>query len=62
MIPIRAYSIKELMQIYRVSRKTMYNWTQHLRTNAEFGWKKHQHIFTPKQVSIIFKELGEPEY
>lgn len=62
MIPIRAYSLQDLLRIYRVSRKTMYNWMKKLKQNPEFSYRKNQALYTPKQVAMIFKELGEPEY
>lgn len=56
-IEIRCYSVKELATLYQLSGKTM------KKLIAEFApdiGKRVGHCYTPKQVRVIFDEIGIP--
>ncbi|HTM66043.1 MAG TPA: hypothetical protein VL093_06975 [Flavipsychrobacter sp.] len=55
---VRAYTYKELMDIYNVSRKTLMSWLEPVR--EKIG-KKRGRCLSPGQVEIIFEELGYPK-
>ncbi len=55
---IRAYSKKELANLYDVSKMTMTRW---LRPHLEKIGKREGHTYTVKQVTIIFEILGIPD-
>ena len=56
-IHVKPYSIKELAVLYRVSRRTMYNWLIPLQD--EIG-KRIGIYYSVKQVRIIFNNLDVP--
>ena len=68
--PIRAYSKEELAMLYNptqcitVALQTLARW---IRMNKilvkeldSVGYNKYRRIFTPREVSLLFKYLGEP--
>jgi DeoR/GlpR family transcriptional regulator of sugar metabolism len=55
---VQSYSKKELCQLYKVSTVTFRKWIQHLAIEGKINVSKR--IFTPKEVKIIFEEIGEP--
>ncbi len=55
--PIKAYTRKELLSMYGVSRTTFWRWLNPF--NNEIGDIRGK-VFTPKQVKIIFEKLGFP--
>lgn len=55
---IKAMTLTELANKYGVSIKTMYNW---LKRKKIIKNKREGYLFTPKEVKIIYEELGEPE-
>lgn len=61
---IKSLSKSELAHLYEVSIQTLSNWidlNSKLKEDLkETDYQKTSRIFTPKQVSIIFKHLGEP--
>lgn len=69
-LPVKAYSKKELAQLYNPHlcyQSAMRTFRQWLKLNselsarlAETGYSPLQHMFTPKQVELIFKYLGTP--
>lgn len=56
-IQLKAYSLKELSGLYECSGKTMKTWLAPLQN--EIGPRVGR-FYTPKQVKIIFEELGVP--
>jgi hypothetical protein len=54
---VRAYTVKELAELYGISEKTFKSWLQpHCGTiGKKKGW-----YFNTLQVRIIFSKLGEP--
>lgn len=57
-IPIKAYSMKEIAELYDVSRGTMRSWL--IPFKNEIGLRRG-HYFNPKQMKVIFEKLGIPE-
>jgi len=47
----------ELAKLYGVHVSTFMNWIKEI---AELKLNPSQRIFTPKQVELIYKNLGEP--
>ena len=68
--PIRVYTKAELAMLYNpsqcitVSLNTLSRWirTNHLLMQelTAVGYNKFRHSFTPREVELIFKDLGEP--
>jgi len=56
-VELKGYSIKELSILYQVSGKTVKNWIKEFA--PEVG-ERVGHCYTPKQMEIIFKEIGIP--
>jgi len=56
-ILLKSYSITELAELYQRSIKSMKTWLKPLQ--KEIG-PRMGHFYTPKQVKIIFEELGIP--
>lgn len=56
--PIRFYSRKELCALYKISSSIFSSSIAHLRD--EIG-KKGTKMFNPRQVRLIFEELGDPD-
>lgn len=56
-ILIKAYSISELANLYDRSTKSMKTWLKPIE--KEIG-PRMGHFYTPKQVKIIFEEIGIP--
>ena len=54
---IKALSKKELAKLYGIHNVTLVKW---LKSIKGLKLEKNQKILTPLQVSIIFKEIGEP--
>jgi uncharacterized protein YjcR len=54
---IKAYSVKEIAGLYNISPKTLRRWLTPFA--KEIGERKG-HSYTPKQIRIIFEELGIP--
>lgn len=58
-ISIRSYTKKQLISMYSVSKNTFHAW---LVRNPRLKKLSGAHrIYTPKEVELIFQELGEPE-
>jgi len=55
---IRAYKVKELAFIYKVSKPTLKKWLQPFR--QEIG-NQIGHFYTGPQVRIILDKLGAPD-
>ena len=53
----KSYSKSQLDRLYHISYKTFMNWIKNI---PELKLSSKQRIFTPKQLEIIFRELGEP--
>ena len=53
----KSYSKSQLAKLYNVSYNTIMKW---LKAIPELNLTPKQRIFTPKQIEIIFNELGEP--
>jgi len=53
----KTYSKTELAHLYHVNYNTFMKWIKNI---PELKLTTKQRIFTPKQIEIIFKELGEP--
>jgi len=53
----KVVSKKELAAMYGVHSATLTKWLKEIK---ELDVKKHQKIFTPMQLEIILKKLGEP--
>lgn len=53
----RTYSKTQLAKLYRVSYNTFMVWIKNI---PELKLSRNQRIFTPTQLEIIFRELGEP--
>ncbi|HTA83200.1 MAG TPA: hypothetical protein VK783_09715 [Bacteroidia bacterium] len=56
-IKLKAYSISELAALYECSDKTMKTWLSEI--GEEIGPRKG-HFYTPRQMKVIFTELGIP--
>ena len=54
---VKAYSKKELAEIYGVTRPTFRRW---IKSIPNLDVTKEQRILTPKQVALIFENLGMP--
>jgi len=58
---IRPYFKFEVAQLYRVSRPVFMDWAEEIKEDLEAtGYIKGQHIFTLKQIEIIFNYFGHP--
>lgn len=57
-ILLKAYTLKEVAEIYQVSNRTMRRWLIPFKTEIE---PRLGHYYCPKQVKIIFEKLGIPE-
>lgn len=57
-ILLKPYTLKELADLYGVSRKTMMKWRDGLA--EELGEKRGKY-YNIKQVKIFFEELGIPK-
>ena len=57
--PIESYSKDELSKMYQVSATTMITWINKFKNKLP-DYDGNEKIFTPKQVKIIFENLGEP--
>ena len=57
-IKVKAYSKKEMVALYRVSPPTFRLWIKDI---PNLNVTKKQRILTPKQVAIIFENLGLPK-
>ena len=64
--PIKPYYKFEMAELYRVSRKKFMYWIngfdQFKKRLLKTGYYNSQHIFTVKQVEIIFEYLGHPDH
>ena len=56
---IKTYSKKELREKYNVSADTFNKWLQEIEVLLPY-YKRNDKVLSPAQVSIIFRELGEP--
>ncbi len=54
---IKPQTKQELAQSYGVTARTLTNW---LNPHQEQIGKRQGHMYTPKQVQIIYEILGEP--
>lgn len=54
---IKAYSKKELRSIYNVSRYIFLTWIKKIPELSEL---KDKQVFTPLEVQIFVKHVGEP--
>lgn len=54
----KAMTLTELAAKYGVSNKTMYSW---LKRKKIIKNKREGYLFTPKEIRIIYEELGEPD-
>lgn len=57
-IQVKTYSVKEVAELYSVSKKTLNKWLSPFED--EIG-ERRGYFYNPKQVSIIFEKLGLPE-
>ncbi len=53
----KSYSKTQLAKLYHVSYNTFMSWIKNI---PELKLSPKQRIFTPKQIEILFRELGEP--
>jgi len=51
-------TLTELAAKYGVSNKTMYSW---LKRKKIIKNKREGYLFTPKEIRVIYEELGEPD-
>jgi hypothetical protein len=60
--PIKPYTKKEMRRLYAdISQPTFWRWLKPIMPELEqTGYLPHNHLFTVKQVEIIFKHLGNP--
>lgn len=58
LVPIRAYTHKQLAALYGISWPTLAKWMEPYR--GQIG-KKVGHFYTIKQVEIIFQLVGRPD-
>jgi len=56
-IQVKPYSLKEIADLYGISKKTMYKWMEPLKN--KIGEKRGRY-YTVKQVRLIFDEIGLP--
>jgi transposase-like protein len=57
-IRIKAYSVKEVAELYGISGKILKKWLDPFE--KEIGHRVG-HFYNPKQIKIIFDKLGSPE-
>jgi hypothetical protein len=57
-IQVKTYSIKEMAELYCVSRNTFRKWLTPFE--KEIG-ERIGYLYNPKQVMIIFENLGIPD-
>lgn len=57
-IQLKAYTTRELAEIYEISEKVMRQWIALFEDQVG---KKQGRYYTPKQAKIIFEKLGIPE-
>ena len=57
-IQVKTYSVKEVADLYSVSKKTLNKWLSPFEN--EIG-ERRGYFYNPKQVGIIFEKLGLPE-
>jgi len=57
-IPVKTYSVKEVAGLYSISTKTLRKWL--IPFEKEIG-ERQGYLYNPKQVRIIFDNLGLPE-
>lgn len=57
-IQVKTYSVKEVADLYSVSKKTLNKWLSPFED--EIG-ERRGYFYNPKQVGIIFEKLGLPE-
>jgi predicted DNA-binding protein YlxM (UPF0122 family) len=55
---IKSYSKAELADLYNVSSDTFAKWIKSIEDLLPH-YKRSNKVFTPKQVKVIFEELGE---
>ena len=53
----KSYSKTQLAKLYHVSYNTIMKWIKNI---PDLKLTPKKRIFTPKQLEIIFRELGEP--
>lgn len=58
-MPKRPISHKQLASAYHVCTRTLTSWIAPFREKLEI--KPKQHLYTPKQVTGIFDNLGTPD-
>ena len=56
--PIKSYNLKQLAAIYGEDTRIIKKWLEPLK---EIIGKKTGQYYSPKQVTIIFEELGYPK-
>jgi transposase len=57
-IQLKAYSLREMAELYEVSERTFKNWLNPFQ--KDIGMKNGRY-FTPKQIKVIFDKLGLPD-
>ena len=57
-IKLKAYSTKELAELYEVSEKIFRTWLPPFENDIG---KRIGHFYNPKQVKTIFEKVGFPE-
>jgi hypothetical protein len=57
-VPLRAYSMKELLDLYEVGRKTFSKWLEGI---APLLGRRYGKRFTILQIKIIFENFGWPQ-
>ena len=57
-VRLKAYSIKELAEIYDVSEKILKSWLKPF--DKEIG-RKVGRFYNPRQARVIFEKVGIPE-
>ena len=57
-IRLKAYSMKELAELYEVSEKIFRTWLPPFENDIG---KRIGHFYNPKQVKTIFEKVGFPE-
>lgn len=54
---MRAYNTTDLAKVYGVSYPTIKKW---LLSIPELSVKQSRRVFTPKELELIFRRLGQP--
>jgi hypothetical protein len=60
-VQIKSYTKSQMAMMYNISLKTFGKWIKGIEPELNnIGYNKHQKIFTPRQVKLIFESFVAP--